>query len=56
MGPIGSHETSVSNYITPRNNPEDGRIRTKKKRFCKYDEINDFTWFVQQPKLVTEID
>ena len=27
MGPIGSPETSVSNHLTPRNNPEDGRIQ-----------------------------
>jgi hypothetical protein len=27
MGPIGSAETSVSNYLTPRNNPEDRRIQ-----------------------------
>ena len=26
-GPIGSPETSVLNNITPRYNPEDGRIR-----------------------------
>jgi hypothetical protein len=27
MGPICSPETSVSNHLTPRNNPEDGRIQ-----------------------------
>jgi hypothetical protein len=26
-GPVGSPETSVSNHITPHNNPEDGRIQ-----------------------------
>jgi hypothetical protein len=26
MVPISSPETFVSNYITPRNNPKDGRI------------------------------
>jgi hypothetical protein len=26
MGSIGSLETSVSNHLTPRNTPEDGRI------------------------------
>ena len=26
MGPVGSHETSVSNNLTPRNNPEYGII------------------------------
>jgi hypothetical protein len=26
-GPTGSPETSVSNHLTPRNNPEDGRIK-----------------------------
>ena len=28
MGPIYSPETSVSNHLTPRNNPEDGKIQT----------------------------
>ena len=27
MGPMFSPETSISNPLTPRNNPEDGRIR-----------------------------
>jgi hypothetical protein len=27
MKPIGSPETSVSNHLTPRNNPEHGRIQ-----------------------------
>ena len=27
MGPIGSPETSVLNYLTRRHNPEDGRIQ-----------------------------
>jgi ABC-type branched-subunit amino acid transport system ATPase component len=27
MGPLGSPETSVSNHLTGRNNPEDGRIQ-----------------------------
>ena len=27
MGPISNAETSVSNHLTPRNNPEDGRIQ-----------------------------
>jgi hypothetical protein len=27
MGSTGSSETSVSNHLTPRNNPEDGRIQ-----------------------------
>jgi hypothetical protein len=26
-GPIGSPETSVSNHLTPRNNPEDVKIQ-----------------------------
>jgi hypothetical protein len=26
MGPLGNPETSVSNHLTPRNNPKDGRI------------------------------
>jgi hypothetical protein len=26
MGPIGNSETSVSNYLIPRNNPENGKI------------------------------
>ena len=27
MEPTGSHETSFSTHLTPRNNPEDGRIQ-----------------------------
>ena len=27
MGPIGSPKTSVSNHLTPRNNPEERRIQ-----------------------------
>ena len=27
MGPIGSHETSVSNHLLPRSNPVDERIQ-----------------------------
>ena len=29
---IGSSETSVSNHLPPRNNPEDGRIKPLRKR------------------------
>ena len=29
IGPTGSPETSVSNHLKPRNNPEDGRIQFK---------------------------
>jgi hypothetical protein len=41
MGPIGGPEMSVSNHLTPRTNPEDGRIRyvclLPKIRMCGVD-------------------
>ena len=53
MGPIGSSETSVLNQLTPRNNPEDGRIHKAEFIAIIPNRINCVTF--QQNIKVSEI-
>ena len=42
MGPIASPETSVSNHLTPRNNPEDGRIQFNRGGSLRSRQVQNF--------------
>jgi hypothetical protein len=46
MGPIGSPETSVSNHLTPRNNPEVEELISTATEALDHAGIGGFFFFL----------